>query len=280
MPSTFAHRGTDGSRGQSWRMWSVCERASVRVRTTYDGPRGPLPNTILAIEGIVVEMWVGERVASIVAYSRSIHCPPCHWRRARLPGRRFGVSPRGVDDIQGAEVTAVEIIYYDPSIRPLLPLVLFILLLLSDHYYTWAHYPHTPGCPSHRQTPRRTSKSPANGTAHPPPPSWQVAYVWAFITTFNLRHRIPRLESQQEYVCAPSMPNPAYTGTSLEYSLRQPVAIRPDDLLESTLICFLSNLRPALRNLKCVPSVQPSSCTPLTDTQCRKHSVLPVQLYL
>lgn len=89
----------------------MCERASVRVRTTYDGPRGPLPNTILAIEGIVVEMWVGERVASIVAYSRSIHCPPCHWRRARLPGRRFGVSPRGVDDIQGAEVTAVEIIY-------------------------------------------------------------------------------------------------------------------------------------------------------------------------
>lgn len=47
----------------------------MRVRTTYEGPRGPLPNTILAIEGIVVEMWVGERVASIVAYSRSIHLP-------------------------------------------------------------------------------------------------------------------------------------------------------------------------------------------------------------
>ncbi|KIR57050.1 hypothetical protein I315_00211 [Cryptococcus gattii Ru294] len=69
--------------------------------------------------------------------------------------------------------------------------------------------------------------------ADAPQDDWQVAYVWAFITTFNLRHRIPRLESQQD----------------LEYSLRQPVAIRPDDLLESTLICFLSNLRPALRNL-------------------------------
>ncbi|UOH80730.1 hypothetical protein LQV05_003387 [Cryptococcus neoformans] len=42
---------------------------------------------------------------------------------------------------------------------------------------------------------------------------------------------------------------PSSHRSSLELSLRQPVATRPDDLLESTLICFLSNLRPAVRNL-------------------------------
>ncbi|OXG18707.1 hypothetical protein C366_02816 [Cryptococcus neoformans Tu401-1] len=87
--------------------------------------------------------------------------------------------------------------------------------------------------------------------ADAPQDDWQVAYVWAFITAFNLRHRIPRLESQQD----------------LELSLRQPVATRPDDLLESTLICFLSNLRPAVRNLKYVPrphvlSAPLTACSP------------------
>lgn len=53
MPSTFARRGTDGSRGQSWKTGQRASEVGVSGRRTYDGPRGPLPNTILAIEGIV-----------------------------------------------------------------------------------------------------------------------------------------------------------------------------------------------------------------------------------
>lgn len=206
-------------------------------------------------------------------------CPPCHWRRARLPGRCFGVSPRGVDVVQGAEVTAVEIIYYDSSIRPLLLLVLFILLLyqiiITPGRTTHTHrdVPGTDRLPAGRVSPpqmaqltlpRPAGRSPTSGPSLPPSISVTVSHASS--------------HSKSMYVLLHA--SLAYTGTSLEYSLRQPVAIRPDDLLESTLICFLSNLRPTLRNLKCVPSVQPFSCTPLTDTQCRKHPVLPVQLYL
>ena len=53
VPSTFARRGTDGSRGQSWKTGQRACEVGVSGRRTYDGPRGPLPNTSLAIEGIV-----------------------------------------------------------------------------------------------------------------------------------------------------------------------------------------------------------------------------------
>ncbi|WVQ73318.1 hypothetical protein IAR50_002886 [Cryptococcus sp. DSM 104548] len=66
-----------------------------------------------------------------------------------------------------------------------------------------------------------------------PENDWQVAYVWSFILKFNLRHRIARLESIED----------------LERCLYEPVANRPDDIFESILICFLSNLKPGSRNI-------------------------------
>ncbi|WWC62776.1 uncharacterized protein I303_105373 [Kwoniella dejecticola CBS 10117] len=56
---------------------------------------------------------------------------------------------------------------------------------------------------------------------------WQVAYVWAFIIKFNLRSQIQRLESLEDF----------------ERCLVEPVANRPDDILEGILICFLANLK-------------------------------------
>ncbi|WVR06507.1 hypothetical protein IAU60_003538 [Kwoniella sp. DSM 27419] len=67
---------------------------------------------------------------------------------------------------------------------------------------------------------------------------WQVPYVWAFINNFNLRGRIARLETQQDF----------------ERALQEPVAERPDDILESIMICFLGNLKPGGgRSLTCRP---------------------------
>jgi hypothetical protein len=48
-------------------------------------------------------------------------------------------------------------------------------------------------------------------------------------------------------------------GTSFEQSLMEPVANRPDDILEGTLIRFLNNLKPGLRNLEYVPFLIGSS---------------------
>ncbi|WWC70942.1 uncharacterized protein I206_104894 [Kwoniella pini CBS 10737] len=56
---------------------------------------------------------------------------------------------------------------------------------------------------------------------------WQVAYVWSFIIKFNLRNQIQKLESIEDF----------------ERCLIEPVANRPDDILESILICFLANLK-------------------------------------
>ncbi|WVQ65582.1 uncharacterized protein L199_003760 [Kwoniella botswanensis] len=56
---------------------------------------------------------------------------------------------------------------------------------------------------------------------------WQIAYVWSFIIKFNLRNHIPKLESLQDF----------------EGCLKEPVANRPDDIFESILICFLTNLK-------------------------------------
>ncbi|CAK9784403.1 hypothetical protein CC85DRAFT_289190 [Cutaneotrichosporon oleaginosum] len=64
---------------------------------------------------------------------------------------------------------------------------------------------------------------------------WQVAYVWAFIVKFGLLPRIGSLLSLEEF----------------ERSLCEPVANRPDDVLEGVLIAFLKNLKPGLRNLDC-----------------------------
>lgn len=192
----------------------------MRVRTTYEGPRGPLPNTILAIEGIVVELWVGERVASIVAYSRSIHCPSCHWRRARLPGRRFGVSPRGVDVVQGAEVTAVEIIYYyyAYNIRPLL-LVLFILLLyqiiITPGHTTLTHrdVPATGRRPAGRVSPlqmaqltlpRPAGRSPTSGPSLPPSISDTASHASSHNKSmYVLRPCQPSLHRHQPRILTP-----------------------------------------------------------------------------
>ena len=81
--------------------------------------------------------------------------------------------------------------------------------------------------------------------------SWQVAYVWAFIVKFNQKERIRGLESAEEYVPSPliSLRESQKTDYSFERSLIEPVAVRPDDVLEGILIQFLKNLRPALRNL-------------------------------
>ncbi|KAK8858751.1 hypothetical protein IAR55_002980 [Kwoniella newhampshirensis] len=64
---------------------------------------------------------------------------------------------------------------------------------------------------------------------------WQVPYVWSFIVKFNIRSKITRLETLEDF----------------ERCLTEPVANRPDDVLEGILICFLSNLKPGLRNLTC-----------------------------
>ncbi|WVQ85019.1 hypothetical protein IAT38_007183 [Cryptococcus sp. DSM 104549] len=65
-----------------------------------------------------------------------------------------------------------------------------------------------------------------------PQDDWQVTYIWAFITKFNLRHRIPRLKTIEDF----------------ERCLVEPMANRPDDILETILICFLNNLKPGMRN--------------------------------
>ncbi|KAL1413154.1 hypothetical protein Q8F55_000903 [Vanrija albida] len=64
---------------------------------------------------------------------------------------------------------------------------------------------------------------------------WQVAYTWAFIVKFNLRDKIRRLECLDDF----------------ERCLTEPVANRPDDVLEGVLVRFLANLKPGLRNLDC-----------------------------
>nr|ODN85338.1 hypothetical protein L203_04947 [Cryptococcus depauperatus CBS 7841] len=69
--------------------------------------------------------------------------------------------------------------------------------------------------------------------AERPQDDWQVAFIWAFIVRFSLCSRIPGLETLED----------------LEKSLHEPVASRPDDVLESVLVCFLSNLKPGNRNL-------------------------------
>jgi hypothetical protein len=83
--------------------------------------------------------------------------------------------------------------------------------------------------------------------------SWQVAYVWAFIVKFNQKERIRGLESAEEYVPSPDrLVGVMRLICSFERSLIEPVAVRPDDVLEGILIQFLKNLRPALRNLSYV----------------------------
>ncbi|WRT67967.1 uncharacterized protein IL334_004941 [Kwoniella shivajii] len=62
---------------------------------------------------------------------------------------------------------------------------------------------------------------------------WQVAYTWSFIIKFNLRSKISRLECLEDF----------------ERCLVEPMANRPDDILESILICFLGNLKPGSRNI-------------------------------
>ncbi|BEI86219.1 hypothetical protein CcaverHIS002_0605060 [Cutaneotrichosporon cavernicola] len=64
---------------------------------------------------------------------------------------------------------------------------------------------------------------------------WQVAYVWAFIVKFGLLPRISSLLNLEDF----------------ERSLCEPVANRPDDVLEGVLMAFLKNLKPGLRNLDC-----------------------------
>ncbi|ORX37258.1 hypothetical protein BD324DRAFT_625436 [Kockovaella imperatae] len=64
---------------------------------------------------------------------------------------------------------------------------------------------------------------------------WQVAYVWAFIVKFDQQSKIRKLECLED----------------LEQCLMEPVANRPDDILEGILIRFLSNLKPGIRNLDC-----------------------------
>ncbi|ORY25948.1 hypothetical protein BCR39DRAFT_498733 [Naematelia encephala] len=68
-----------------------------------------------------------------------------------------------------------------------------------------------------------------------PSDDWQTAYVWAFISKFHQRSKIPKLECYDDY----------------ERSLVEPVPNRPDDTLEGILICFLNNLKPGIRNLDC-----------------------------
>ncbi|WWD18646.1 hypothetical protein CI109_103099 [Kwoniella shandongensis] len=78
---------------------------------------------------------------------------------------------------------------------------------------------------------------------------WQVAYVWSFIVKFNLRSRITRLATLED----------------LERCLAEPVANRPDDVLEGILICFLSNLKPGSRNLSC-ENIQSQISNYITET--------------
>ncbi|EIW67671.1 hypothetical protein TREMEDRAFT_14561, partial [Tremella mesenterica DSM 1558] len=65
--------------------------------------------------------------------------------------------------------------------------------------------------------------------------SWQVAYVWAFIVKFNQLEKIRKLECLEDF----------------EQCLSEPVANRPDDVLEGVLVRFLHNLKPGMRNLDC-----------------------------
>ncbi|GMK57315.1 hypothetical protein CspeluHIS016_0401490 [Cutaneotrichosporon spelunceum] len=78
---------------------------------------------------------------------------------------------------------------------------------------------------------------------------WQVAYVWAFIVKFGLLPRISSLLNLEDF----------------ERSLCQPVANRPDDVLEGVLITFLKNLKPGLRNLDCT-NIQSHLSNYISDT--------------
>ncbi|WOO76837.1 uncharacterized protein LOC62_01G000452 [Vanrija pseudolonga] len=87
---------------------------------------------------------------------------------------------------------------------------------------------------------RRHEADLAKHAYEPPRPErvqddWQVAYTWAFIVKFNLRDKIRRLECLEDF----------------ERCLTEPVANRPDDVLEGVLVRFLANLKPGLRNLDC-----------------------------
>jgi hypothetical protein len=89
--------------------------------------------------------------------------------------------------------------------------------------------------------------------------SWQVAYVWAFMIKFKQVEKVPRLETIEEWVphryVASLSPQrqPRHCrahARSFERCLVEPLANRPDDILEGILVRFLSNLKPGLRNLE------------------------------
>ncbi|RSH88528.1 uncharacterized protein EHS24_001073 [Apiotrichum porosum] len=77
---------------------------------------------------------------------------------------------------------------------------------------------------------------------------WQVAYTWAFIVKFELRDKIRNLECLEDF----------------ERCLMEPVAQRPDDILEGVLVRFLQNLKPGLRNVNCT-NIQGSLSNYISD---------------
>lgn len=134
---------------------------------------------------------------------------------------------------------------------------------ICNYHRYCGYYSQHARCRSRRQTPRRTSKSPAHGAAHPPAGRSPTSGPSSPRSTSGTAS--PASSPSKSMSSPPA--RPSSHRSSLELSLRQPVATRPDDLLESTLICFLSNLRPAVRNLKYVPrphvlSVPLTACSP------------------
>lgn len=76
--------------------------------------------------------------------------------------------------------------------------------------------------------------------------------MWAYIIKFNQKDKIRSLETLTEYVARLAPSHHArllIQCPSFERCLTEPVAIRPDDVLEGILIQFLRNLKPTLRNL-------------------------------
>lgn len=138
---------------------------------------------------------------------------------------------------------------------------------ICNYHRYCGYYTQHARCRSRRQTPRRTSKSPAHGAAHPPAGRSPTSGPSSPRSTSGTAS--PASSPSKSMSSPPA--RPSSHRSSLELSLRQPVATRPDDLLESTLICFLSNLRPAVRNLKYVPSVQ-ASCPPRSQHAVPKTS--------
>ena len=105
--------------------------------------------------------------------------------------------------------------------------------------------------------------------------SWQVAYVWAFIVKFDQRDKIRKLECLEEWVRLVKSATPAKLtpSPSFERCLTEPVANRPDDILEGILIRFLASLKPGLRNLEFViiPSVAADQTSFFSCTNIQTH---------